>query len=157
LKRLEGRQTQGDYGNRTKKEELIIGRKILRLQDRLGGIRAMVKLPDLLFIVDVRREETAVKEANSLGVPVVALVDTNCDPSGVDYVIPANDDAIRAIKLMTGKLADAVLEGKALRKDERELAEASALDGAAETAEAKAALDDLEDAGKGADSAGDEA
>ena len=157
LKRLEGRQTQGDLGNRTKKEELIIGRKILRLQDRLGGIRAMVKLPDLLFIVDVRREETAVKEANSLGVPVVALVDTNCDPSGVDYVIPANDDAIRAIKLMAAKLADAVLEGKALRKDEAELAEAAALEGAADTAEAKAALDDVEDAAGGEASAGNEA
>jgi len=150
LKQLEEAQTTGNFGNRTKKEELIIQRKIVKLQNRLGGIRAMAKLPDLLFIVDVRREETAVKEANSLGVPVVALVDTNCDPSGVDYVIPANDDAIRAIKLMTAKLADAVLEGKALRKDELELADAAQLEGAAETVEAKAALDDMEDQGEAA-------
>lgn len=147
LKRLEEMQTAGDFGNRTKKEELIIGRKILRLQDRLGGIRDLNKLPELLFVVDVRREETALKEANSLNVPVIALVDTNCDPSGVDYVIPANDDAIRAIKLMTAKLADAVLEGKAMRKDEPEMADAARMEGAADTAEAKAAMDDAEDAG----------
>jgi small subunit ribosomal protein S2 len=151
LKRLEEMQAKGDFGNRTKKEELILGRKILRLQDRLGGIRDMAKLPDLLFIVDVRREETAVKEANSLNIPIIALVDTNCDPAGVDYVIPANDDAIRAIKLMTAKLADAVLEGKAMRKDEREGADAARLEGAPETAEAKAALDEAEDAGVAAE------
>ena len=80
-------------------------------------INELKKLPDLLFIVDVHREETAVREANVLGVPVVALVDTNCDPGGVDYVIPANDDAILAIKLLTAKLADAAAEGRALRKD----------------------------------------
>jgi small subunit ribosomal protein S2 len=129
LKRLEEQQSTGDFGNRTKKEGLIIERKIIRLQERLGGIRDMARLPDLVYIVDVRREETAVREANSLGIPVVALVDTNCDPSGVDYVIPANDDAIRAIKLLTAKLADAVLEGKALRKDEVELAEAARIYG----------------------------
>jgi small subunit ribosomal protein S2 len=129
LKRLEEQQTTGDFGNRTKKEGLIIERKIIRLQERLGGIRDMARLPDLLFIVDVRREETAVKEANSLGIPIIALVDTNCNPGGVDYVIPANDDAIRAIKLLTAKMADAVLEGKAMRKDEVELAEAAEIYG----------------------------
>ncbi len=132
LKRLEEGQATGEYSRLTKKEELIIGRKVLKLQDRLGGIRDMSKLPDLLFIVDVRREDTAVHEANILGVPVIALVDTNCDPTGVDYVIPANDDAIRAIKLLTAKLADAVLEGKALRKDEAELTEAAEVYGEAE-------------------------
>jgi small subunit ribosomal protein S2 len=125
LKRLEEGQATGQFERLTKKEELIISRKVIRLQDRLGGIRDMTKLPDLLYVVDVRREETAVKEANTLGIPIVALVDTNCDPGGVDYVIPANDDAIRAIKLLTSKLADAVLEGKALRKDETELGEAA--------------------------------
>jgi small subunit ribosomal protein S2 len=84
----------------------------------LSGVRLMKRLPDLVFIVDVSREETAVHEANLTGVPVVALVDTNCDPQGVDYVIPSNDDAIRAIKLLVGKVADAVLEGKAMRKEE---------------------------------------
>jgi len=78
----------------------------------------MKKLPDLLFIIDVSRETTAVHEANLKGIPIVALVDTNCDPSGVDYLIPANDDAIRAIKLLVGKVADAVIEGKSMRKEE---------------------------------------
>jgi small subunit ribosomal protein S2 len=80
----------------------------------------MATVPELLFVVDVRREETAIHEANLLGIPVLALVDTNCNPENVDYVIPSNDDAIRAIKLMVSKIADAVLEGKALRKDVEE-------------------------------------
>jgi small subunit ribosomal protein S2 len=132
LKRLEEGQTTGEFERLTKKEELIIGRKVLKLQDRLGGIRGMAKLPDLIYVVDVRREETAVHEANILRVPIIALVDTNCDPGGVDYVIPANDDAIRAIKLLTAKMADAVLEGKAMRKEEPELAEAAEIYGEAE-------------------------
>jgi small subunit ribosomal protein S2 len=118
LKRLEEGKAAGAFERLTKKEQLMIDRRIVKLQDRLGGIRVMTKIPDLLFIVDVRREDTAVHEANILKVPVMALVDTNCDPSGVDYVIPSNDDAIRAIKLMTAKIADAVLEGAAARKDE---------------------------------------
>ena len=123
LKKLEERRDTGDFERLTKKEGLILSREIVKLQDRLGGIRDMARLPNLLFIVDVRREETAVHEANILNVPVIALVDTNCDPSGVDYVIPANDDAIRAIKLLAAKIADAVLEGKAMRKDELGAAE----------------------------------
>jgi small subunit ribosomal protein S2 len=95
------------------------------LEERLGGIREMKSVPQLLFVVDVKREETAVHEANLLNIPVVALVDTNCDPFNIDYVIPSNDDAIRAIKLLTAKIADAVLEGQALRKEE-ELEEARA-------------------------------
>jgi small subunit ribosomal protein S2 len=86
----------------------------------LGGVRTMNRTPDILFVVDVMREETAIHEANILGIPIVAMVDTNCDPRRVDYVIPSNDDAIRAIKLMVGKIADAVLEGRALRKEEVE-------------------------------------
>ena len=117
MKKLEERRDTGDFERLTKKEGLILTRKIAKLQERLGGIRDLKKLPDLIFVVDVHREETAVQEANKLGIPVLALVDTNCDPSGVDYVIPANDDAIRAIKLLTAKLADAALEGRALRKD----------------------------------------
>ncbi len=118
LETLERRQAAGEFEHLTKKEALLLQRKIERLDDRLGGIREMHKLPTLLFVVDVRREETAVHEANLLEIPVVALVDTNCDPRGIDYIIPSNDDAIRAIKLLTGKIADAVLEGVALRKDE---------------------------------------
>jgi len=130
LETLERRQEAGEFEHLTKKEALLLQRKIERLDERLGGIREMHKLPDLLFVVDVRREETAVHEANLLEIPVVALVDTNCDPRGIDYIIPSNDDAIRAIKLLTGKIADAVLEGVALRKDddlpedEKEMAEA---------------------------------
>jgi small subunit ribosomal protein S2 len=120
LKNLEARRDAGDFERLTKKEGLILTREINKLQDRLGGIRDMTRLPELLYIVDVRREDTAVHEANILRIPVIALVDTNCDPSGVDYVIPANDDAIRAIKLLTARIADAVIEGRAMRKDEIE-------------------------------------
>ena len=80
----------------------------------------MVRIPELLFVVDIRREDTAIHEANLLEIPVVAMVDTNCDPGNIDFVIPSNDDAIRAIKLIVGKVADAVLEGKAMRKDVEE-------------------------------------
>ncbi|GAB4581429.1 MAG: hypothetical protein Fur0022_41760 [Anaerolineales bacterium] len=118
LDRLERMRDRGDFEKLTKKEALILSREIEKLDTRLGGIRKMVKLPDLLFIVDVHREETAIHEANLLHIPVVAMVDTNCDPTNVDYVIPSNDDAIRAIKLVVGKIADAVLEGRGLRKDD---------------------------------------
>ena len=127
LKRLEEGQATGKFEHLTKKEDLIIGRKVIRLQNRLGGIREMPKLPTVIFVVDVHREATAVREANILGIPVIGLVDTNCDPSGIDLVIPGNDDAIRAIKLLTGRLADAALEGQAMRKD---LPEAAELEGA---------------------------
>jgi small subunit ribosomal protein S2 len=120
LEVLERRREAGEFDQLAKKEALSLTRQIERLQFRLGGIRGMRSLPGIVFVVDVRREETAVHEANLLGISVLALVDTNCDPGGVDYVIPSNDDAIRAIKLLTSKIADAVLEGKAMRKDEEE-------------------------------------
>ena len=116
MKRLERMREEGAFTKLTKKEQLLLDRKIERLELRFGGMRNMQRLPDLIFIVDVRREDNAVKEANILNIPVIALVDTNCDPDPIDYVIPANDDAIRAIKLLTGKIADAALEGLALRK-----------------------------------------
>ena len=118
LNRLEGMRDSGEINRLTKKEGLLIGREIDRLLTRLSGIRTMKRLPDLLFIIDVGREDAAVHEANLLKIPIVALVDTNCNPQPVDYVIPSNDDAIRAIKLLVAKVADAVLEGKAMRKDE---------------------------------------
>ncbi len=118
MERLEGLRDSGEITRLTKKEGLLIGREITRLQIRLEGVRQMKRLPDLVFMVDVGREESAVHECNLLGIPVVALVDTNCNPENVDFVIPSNDDAIRAIKLLVGKIADAVLEGKAMRKDE---------------------------------------
>ena len=120
LENLERRRDEGEFELLTKKEALTMRRRIDRLEERLGGIRNMKGLPNLLFVVDVRREETAIHEANLLNIPVIALVDTNCDPSGVDYVIPSNDDAIRAIKLLTAKIADSVLEGKAMRKEVEE-------------------------------------
>jgi small subunit ribosomal protein S2 len=118
LQRLENLRDTGEISKLTKKEGLLIQREIDRLLIRLSGVRAMKRLPDVVFIVDVSREDAAVHEANLLNIPVVALVDTNCNPQGIDYVIPSNDDAIRAIKLLVAKIADAVLEGKALRKEE---------------------------------------
>jgi len=129
LEKLERLRDSGEINRLTKKEGLLIEREITRLLIRLSGVRNMNKTPDLVFIVDVDREATAVHEANLRKIPVIALVDTNCDPSGVDYVIPSNDDAIRAIKLLVGKVADAVLEGKAMRKDEEMEMAAAALEG----------------------------
>lgn len=115
LKRMEEEMERGEVGFYTKKELLTRERTVEKLRVRLGGLRHMTRLPSMLFVIDVRREHTAVKEANILGIPIIALVDTNCDPTQIDYVIPANDDAIRAIKLLTSKIADAVLEGHAIR------------------------------------------
>ena len=117
LNELERRRDDGELELLTKKEALTITRRIDKLEERLGGIREMKGVPDLVYAVDVRKEETAVHEANLLNIPVIALVDTNCDPRGVDYVIPSNDDAIRAIKLLTSTIANAALEGMEMRKD----------------------------------------
>jgi small subunit ribosomal protein S2 len=115
FKKLEKRREAGEFEMLSKKEGLILGRKIEKMQERLGGIRNMKKLPDLLIVVDTRREATAVKEANTLKIPVMALADTNSDPDTIDYIIPANDDAVRAVKLLLGALADAAIEGAQLR------------------------------------------
>jgi len=126
LERLEKMRDNNELERLTKKEGLLIGREITRLQTRLSGTRSMKRRPDLIFIVDVGREEAAVNEANLLNIPIIALVDTNCNPLNVDYVIPSNDDAIRAIKLLVAKVADAVLEGKAMRKEDEPEATAAA-------------------------------
>jgi small subunit ribosomal protein S2 len=118
LERLEKLRDSGEIHRLTKKEGLLIERSIKKLITRLSGVRAMKRVPDLVFIVDVVREHTAVHEANLKGIPVIALLDTNCDPRTVDYVIPSNDDAIRAIKLLVGKMADAVIEGKTMVKED---------------------------------------
>ncbi len=115
LLELEKQKELGQFANLSKKEALWKERELLKLQKRLGGIKNMYYLPSALFVVDVAREAIAVKEANILGIPVVAMVDTNCDPDPIDYVIPANDDAIRAIKLIASKIADAVIEGQQMR------------------------------------------
>lgn len=121
LDRIEKMHETGEINRLTKKEILLIDREVKRLLIRLSGVRKMKRVPDLLFVIDISREETAIHEANLTGVPVIAMVDTNCDPKGVDYVIPSNDDAIRAIKLMVAKIADAVIEGKATRKEDADM------------------------------------
>jgi len=113
---LEAMKERGELERFTKKEALLRTREIDRLNRRMGGIKNMRRLPDALFIVDVSREANAIKEANKLDIPVIAMVDTNCDPDGVDYIIPSNDDAIRAIKLIVEAMSNAALEGLALRK-----------------------------------------
>jgi len=118
LKKLEKRRDAGEFDLLTKKEGLVLSRKIEKLQLRLGGIRDMKKVPDMLLIVDTVRESTAVKEANILHVPVLALADTNSDPQSIDFIIPANDDAVRAIKLVISAFAEAVIEGIAMRKSD---------------------------------------
>ena len=118
LKKLEKRRDNGEFELLVKREALMLNNKIAKLQERLGGIRNMSRLPDVLVIIDTTRESTAVKDANTLNIPVMALADTNSDPDNVDYVIPANDDAVRAIKLLLSALADAIIEGQQMRKPE---------------------------------------
>ncbi|MDA8210924.1 MAG: 30S ribosomal protein S2 [Clostridia bacterium] len=112
LHELEKMEAEGVFSVLPKKEVAELNNEKDRLEKFLGGIKDMKSLPGAVFVVDPRKEKIAVAEARRLGIPVVAIVDTNCDPDEVDYVIPGNDDAIRAVKLLTGKMADAVLEGK---------------------------------------------
>jgi small subunit ribosomal protein S2 len=112
LKDLEAMLTDGRYEKMTKKERIKLDRERESLEKNLSGIKNMTRLPDAVFIIDVRKEEIAVAEANRLGIPVVAVVDTNCSPEGIDYVIPGNDDALRAVRLFASRIADAVLEGQ---------------------------------------------
>lgn len=118
MKKYEKRRDTGGFDALTKKERLLMEREIEKLNLRLGGLRDMKRLPDVVIVIDVKRESTSVKEANTLGIPVLAVVDTNCDPDQIDYIIPGNDDAVRAIKLLLTALADAVIEGQAMRKSE---------------------------------------
>ncbi|CAK7039895.1 30S ribosomal protein S2 [Phascolarctobacterium sp.] len=112
LRKLEAMEADGTFDVLTKKEVLGLRHEMEKLNKYLGGIKDMKKLPGALFIVDPRKENIAVLEARKLNIPIVATVDTNCDPDVIDHVIPANDDAIRAVKLLTAKMADAVLEGR---------------------------------------------
>ena len=112
LEQLHTMQEDGTFNLLPKKEVVKLELEIEKLEKYLGGIKDMKKLPGALFVVDPRKEKIAVAEAKKLGIPVVAIVDTNCDPDEIDYVIPGNDDAIRAVKLIAGAMADAVLEGK---------------------------------------------
>ena len=112
LKELEAMEADGTFEVLTKKEVQGLRHEMEKLEKYLGGIKEMNKLPGALFVVDPRKERIAVAEARKLNIPIVAIVDTNCDPDEVDYVIPGNDDAIRAVKLMTGRMADAIMEGR---------------------------------------------
>ena len=112
---LERRETRGELDRLPKKEALLLRNELRRLHTRIGGLRTMTRLPDILFVVDVQREDLAITEANKLKLPVIAMVDTNCDPDPITCPIPSNDDAIRAIKLMTGKMVDAIIEGLEMR------------------------------------------
>lgn len=112
MKDIEAMKEDGRFEMLTKKERLQKDREYEGLMKNLAGIKDMKRLPDMLFIIDVRKEEIAVAEANRLGIPVVAVVDTNCSPEGIDQVIPGNDDALRAIRLFASRIADAIIEGK---------------------------------------------
>src|SRR6201990_1644173 len=112
MRKMEEMKEDGSYEKLTKKERLQMDRAHEGLMKNLAGIRHMPRLPDMLFVIDVRKEEIAVAEANRLGIPVVAVVDTNCSPDGIDYVIPGNDDALRAVRLFTSRISDAILEGQ---------------------------------------------
>ncbi len=133
LKRIEAMFEDGTIERLPKKEVLKLEKKRQKLERNLGGIKDMEDLPSAVYIVDSKYEQIAVKEANKLGIPVVAIVDTNCDPDGIDYIIPGNDDAIRAIRLLTSLIANAVLKGKEIYQEavqaatdkEEEAAEAS--------------------------------
>ena len=112
LKKIEQMEENGEFDLLPKKEVIGLKAEQAKLEKNLGGIKEMKRLPAALFVVDPRKEHIAVAEARTLGIPIVAIIDTNCDPDEVDYPIPGNDDAIRAVKLIAGKMADAVLEGK---------------------------------------------
>lgn len=112
LNEIEEMEKNGQFDVLPKKEVIQLQHEREKLENNIGGIRAMKNLPDALFVVDPKKEHLAVSEARKLNIPIVAIVDTNCDPDLIDYVIPGNDDAIRAVKLIAGKMADAVLEGK---------------------------------------------
>ncbi|MFH1058056.1 MAG: 30S ribosomal protein S2 [Pseudomonadota bacterium] len=118
-KYLEGMFTDGTISKFPKKETIAMGRELEKLQRNLGGIKDMNRLPSVVVMVDIKKEKIGVSEAKRLGIPTVAIVDTNCDPEDIDYVVPGNDDAIRAIRLFTGKIAEAINEGLALRESRR--------------------------------------
>ena len=124
LKDIERMEEDGTFDVLPKKEVVMLKKQQERLEKFLGGIKEMKQLPDALFIIDPRKERIAVAEAHKLNIPIVGMVDTNCDPDEIDVVIPANDDAIRAVKLLTGKMADAILEAK--QGEETEVVETNA-------------------------------
>jgi small subunit ribosomal protein S2 len=135
LKELDDMATDGRYELLPKKEVIKLERERKHLQANLAGIKNMTRLPDAIFVIDSNKEQIAVREARKLGIPVVAVVDTNCDPSEVDYVIPGNDDALRAIRLFTSKISESIAEGSQLMTD-KQVAELQAATDKAQAAEA---------------------
>ena len=117
MKDIEAMRTDGRFEALTKKERLKLDREHAALEKNLAGIRDMRVLPDVIFIIDSNKEEIAVHEANKLGIPIVAIVDTNCNPDGIDYIVPGNDDALRAVRLFAAKMADAIIEGQQMLKE----------------------------------------
>jgi small subunit ribosomal protein S2 len=138
LKDLEAMQTDGRYEKLTKKERIKLDREREGLNKNLSGIKSMNRLPDIVFIIDVRKEEIAVAEANRLGIPIVAVVDTNCSPEGIDYVIPGNDDALRAVRLFASRIADSILEGQQIATEGGVVAQSEEAGSQGVTAEAAA-------------------
>ena len=146
LKKIEKMKEDGTYDKLTKKEVARLEKERTKLEKILCGIKTMPGLPSLMFVIDPRNEQIAVQEANRLGIPVVAVVDTNCDPDNIDYVIPGNDDAIRAIRLMSSKIADAVIEGRqAIAKEAGAAMEAAKSAGAADLSAVPAATEAVAD------------
>ena len=145
LKDLEAMQTDGRYEKLTKKERIKLDREREGLNKNLSGIKAMSRLPDIVFILDVRKEEIAVAEANRLGIPIVAVVDTNCSPEGIDYVIPGNDDALRAVRLFASRIAESIIEGQQIATEGGVVAqpeeEGSGAEGGVATGEAEGETD----------------
>jgi small subunit ribosomal protein S2 len=131
LKEIEAMQEDGTFDVLPKKEVIALKKELEKLQKNLGGIKEMKKLPDAIFVVDPKKERICVQEAHTLGIPLIGICDTNCDPEELDYVIPGNDDAIRAVKLIVSKMADAVIEAN--QGAEEEVAEAEAEEAAEAT------------------------
>ncbi len=144
ITKLKDINQQKDFGyeNMTKKEGMLLEKKRLKLEKYLSGIRNMERLPAAMFVIDPKKERIAVSEANRLGIPVVAIVDTNCDPDDITFVIPSNDDAIRAIKLITSKVADAVIEGRRIYAEQMQ-ARAAEQQSAEATAREKAEVESI--------------
>ncbi len=139
LRDLETMRADGTFERLPKKEVILLEKEIQKLEKMLGGIKDLQRRPDILYIIDTRKEHIAVREARKLGIPVVAIADTNCDPDEIDYVIPGNDDAIRSVKLLTGKIADAVIEGRQGEQHEKPAATVTATPPVAEAEETPAA------------------
>ena len=155
LKELDDMATDGRYELLPKKEVIKLERERKHLQANLAGIKELNRLPDAIFVIDSNKEQIAVREARKLGIPVVAVVDTNCDPSEVDYVIPGNDDALRAIRLFASKVADSVIEGAQAASD-KQAAELSAAQYAAEAAVAEGGAAPAEGTQEGAEATGED-